>query len=77
MSRAVFLDMSEKSVIAHCEMEQIGISCIGKVSTGGIRLVCMSVDGAARIRSQLKSKLMKDHAAPEQHGPGWGFVPRA
>jgi len=76
MSRAVFLDMSEKSVIAHCEAEKIGISCIGKVP-GGIRLVCMSVDGAAQIRSQLKSKLMKDHAAREQHGPGWGFVARA
>jgi hypothetical protein len=76
MSRAVFLDMAEKTVIAHCEAENIGISCIGKVPTGGTRLVCMSVDGAARIRSQLKSKLMKDDAAREQHGPGWGFVPR-
>lgn len=77
MSRAVFLDMSEKSVIAHCEAEKIGISCIGKVATGGTRLVCMSIDGAAKIRKQLKAKLMKDDAAREQHGPGWGFVPRS
>ena len=77
MSRAVFLDMSEKSVIAHCEAETIGISCISKVPTGGTRLVCMSVDGAAQIRSKLKAKLMKDDAAREQHGPGWGFVARA
>ena len=76
MSRAVFLDMSEKSVIAHCEAEKIGISSIGKVPTGGTRVVCMSVDGAAQIRSQLKTKLMKGDAAREQHGPGWDFVPR-
>ncbi|HJR83333.1 MAG TPA: hypothetical protein VJ775_05355 [Sphingomicrobium sp.] len=77
MSRAIFLDMSEKSVIAHCEAEKIGISCIGKVPMGGTRLVCMSVDGAAQIRHQLKAKLMKSDVAREQHGPGWGFVPRS
>ena len=77
MSRAVFLDMAERTVIAHCEAEKIGISSIGKIPTGGTRLVCMSVDGAAKIRSQLKSKLMKGDAAREQHGPGWDFVPRA
>jgi len=37
VSRAVFLDMSEKSVIAHCDAEKIGVSSIGKVA-GGIRL---------------------------------------
>jgi hypothetical protein len=77
MSRAVFLDMSERSVVAHCEAEKIGISCIGKVSTGGTRLVCMSVDGAAQVRRQLKAKLLKCDSAPEQRGPGWGFVPRS
>jgi len=77
MSRAVFLDMSEKSIIAHCEAEKIGISCIGKVPPGGTRLVCMSVDGAAQVRRQLKARLLKGDAAREQHGPGWGFVPRS
>lgn len=77
MSRAVFLDMGEKAVIAHCEKEKIGISSIGKVPAGGTRLVCMSVDGAAKVRRQLSSKLMKGDAAREQHGPGWGFVARS
>ena len=76
MSRAVFLDMSEKSVIAHCEAEDIGISCIGKLPTGGTRLVCMSVYGAAQVRLKLKAKLMKDDAARQQRGPGWDFNPR-
>lgn len=75
MSRAVFLDMSEKAVIAHCKAENIGISSIGRAATGGIRLVCMSVDGAVKIREQLAAKLTKN--APEQHGPGWGHVMRS
>ncbi|GAA4747854.1 hypothetical protein GCM10023264_12110 [Sphingomonas daechungensis] len=74
MSRAVFLDMSEKAIIAHCKAEQIGISCIGPAASGGTRLVCMSVYGASQIRRQLGAKLTK--GAPEQHGPGWGYVPR-
>lgn len=77
MSRAVFLDMSEKAVIAHCAGENIGISSIGTVPTGGTRLVCMSVDGAARIRQQLKAKLMKTDVAQEQGGPGQDFVARS
>ena len=76
MSRAVFLDMSESAVIAHCDAKAIGVSTIGKVATGGTRLVCMSVDGAARIRRQLKSKLTKGDAAREQRGPGADFVAR-
>jgi hypothetical protein len=75
MSRAVFLDMSEKAVVAHCKAEEIGISSIGKAAGGGTRLVCMSVHGAAQIRRQLAAKLTKD--APEQHGPGWGYVLRS
>jgi hypothetical protein len=77
MSRAVYLDMAEKAVIAHCEAEKIGISSIGKAPTGGTRLVCMSVDGAAQVRRKLKGKLTKADVPPEQHGPGWSFVGRS
>jgi hypothetical protein len=77
MSRAVFLDMSERAVILHCDAEKIGISSIGKVATGGTRLVCMSVDGAAQVRRQLKAKLIKGDVAREGRGPGWGFVGRS
>jgi hypothetical protein len=77
MSRAVYLNMSEKAVVAHCETENIGISSIAKVPTGGTRLVCMSVDGAAQVRRKLKASLMKGVVAQEQHGPGGGFTPRS
>ena len=77
MSRAVFLNMSEKAVIAHCEAEKIGISSLKSSPTGATRLVCMSVDGAAKVRQQLKGKLMKDEDAQEPGGPGRDFVPRS
>jgi hypothetical protein len=76
MSRAVYLNMSERTAVAHCETEKIGISSIGKLPTGGIRLVCMSVDGAAQLRRKLKASLMKEDVSEQRRGPGWGFVPR-
>ena len=77
MNRAVLLKMSEQAIVAHCKAKDIGISSLGKIPTGGVRLVCMSVDGAAQIRTKLKSSLMKEDADNQRHGPGWGFVPRA
>ena len=76
MSRAMFLNMSERSATAHCEAEKIGISTIRKLPTGGVRLVCTSVDGAAQIRRKLKTRLLTGEVAREQQGPGWGFVAR-
>ena len=77
MSRAVFLDMSERAIILHCESEKIGISSIGKLPSGGTRLVCMSVHCAEQIRRKLKARLMKGDLATERHGPGGDFVARA
>ena len=77
MSRAVFLNMSEKAVIAHCEAEKIGISSIKTGPTGETRLVCMSVDGAAKVRQQLRTKLVKNEDEREQGGPGRNFVARS
>jgi hypothetical protein len=77
MSRAVFLDMSERAVILHCESEKIGISTIDELPAGGTRLVCMSVHGAEQIRRKLKARLLKGDIARERQGPGWGFVARA
>ena len=76
MSRAIFLNMAERALVAHCETEKIAISSLTKLPTGGIRLVCLRVDGAAQIRLKLKNHIMKNDAALQQHGPGSGFVPR-
>lgn len=76
MSRAVFLNMSEKAVRSHCEAEKIGISSIGRTPLGHIRLVCMSVHGAEQIRLKLERQVVQGAGAEERRGPGWGFVAR-
>ena len=68
MSRVVFLDMSESAVVARCATENVGISAIESLPAGGIRLVCMSGDGAALIRRKLKSHVL-DGGAREGHRP--------
>lgn len=73
MSRAVYLAMTEGTVVARCLAEKVGISAIEALPAGGTRLVCMSVDGAARIRTKLKKNLMTGDVARERHGPGWPF----
>lgn len=73
----MYLDLSEGFVVAQCREEGVGISAIGTLAGGGTRLVCMSVDGAETMRHKLKKNLMKDDAARQQHGPGWGFVARS
>ena len=60
MSRAIFLNMTERSLILHCEAKKIGISVISKLPTGGTRLVTMSMRGAEQIRRDFKSKLTDD-----------------
>ena len=77
LSRAVLLKMSKQAIESHCSAQNIGISSIANMPTGGVRLVCMSVDGASQIRTKLKSSLMKEDAENQRHGPGWGFVPRS
>ena len=54
MTRVVLLSMSESEVIAKCHDAKIGVSAIERLTTGGVRLVCMSVDGAATIRFSVE-----------------------
>jgi hypothetical protein len=63
MSRALFLKLSEDEVIAKCATEKVGISALEKLPTGGVRLVCMSNDGAAHMNKKLKSSLISDATA--------------
>lgn len=70
MSRTVYLDLAEGEVIARCLKEKVGISAIERLPSGGVRLVCMSVDGAQQIRSLLKSKVLEgEHTVRERHRP--------
>ena len=69
MSRVVLLSMSESEVIAKCHDAKIGVSAIERLATGGVRLVCMSVDGAAKIRNKLKAHLIKGEVVRERLRP--------
>lgn len=60
MTRAVYLDMEEGKVIARCLQEKVGVSAIERLPSGGIRLVCMSGEGADRIRKVLNSHLLEE-----------------
>jgi hypothetical protein len=62
MSRALFVRLSEAEVIAKCEAAKVGISALEKLPAGGVRVVCMSSEGAATMTRKLKSSLIADTA---------------
>ena len=70
MSRTIFLDMDEGKVVASCLKEKVGVSAIERLPGGGVRLVCKSGGGAERMKSALKSHLLKEeNVARERHRP--------
>ena len=69
MSRAIYLSMAEDAVLARCATEKVGVSAIERLPSSGVRLVCMSMDGADTIRRKLKSHLIKGEVAREKHRP--------
>lgn len=69
MSRVLFLGLTEQDALRRCENEQVGVSAVEALPDGGVRLVCMSVDGAEAMRRKLKSSLMKVEPARARHRP--------
>lgn len=69
MSRAVYLNLDEGVVVIRCLSEQVGISAIERLPQGGVRLVCMSSEGATRIRRKLKANVIDSGATRERHRP--------
>lgn len=63
------LKMTVSEATARCESEKVGISAIEALPNGGVRLVCMSSDGADTIRAKCKSKLMSGEVTRERHRP--------
>lgn len=62
MSRAINLQMSEAEAREQCSSRSIGVSAIESLPDGGVRLVCMSSEGAALLRRRLKSQIISDTA---------------
>jgi len=69
MSRAMNLALAESTVLARCAAEKIGVSAIEALPSGGVRLVCMSSEGAALVRKKMKKDLMRDDIKRRLHRP--------
>ena len=70
MSRSLYLRIDEGRAVAECLKRKVGISTIERLPAGGVRLVCMSGDGAARIRKALKAEILdNDGISRERHRP--------
>lgn len=68
-SRAMFVTLGEREVVARCKNETVGISSIESLPQGGTRLVCMSSDGAATMRKVFKSHMVKGDPVRQIHRP--------
>jgi hypothetical protein len=68
MSRVLLVALDERQVEARCRAENVGISA-ERLATGGVRVVCMSSDGAARMGLALKRHLIEGVVTRERHRP--------
>ncbi len=62
----ILLSMSESDVVAQCKEYNVGVSAIEGMASGGVRLVCMSSDGAEAIREMLKAHIISGTAVRER-----------
>ncbi len=69
MSRVINLTLDEGVVVIRCHSERVGISAIEPLPLGGVRLVCMSSEGADLIRRKLKRYLIDGDAPRSRHRP--------
>lgn len=69
MSRVLLVALDEGQVVTACLIQNVGISSIERLASGGVRLVCMSSDGAARMTRKLKPHLIDGVATRERHRP--------
>lgn len=69
MSRVLLLSLTERQTIDACEAEKVLISTIEPLLSGGVRLVCQSGEGAARMTRKLKTHLIHGVAMRTRHRP--------
>jgi hypothetical protein len=69
MSRALNVSLTEAEVRAKCGTNHVGVSAIESLPDGGVRLVCMSSDGAEQMRRKFRSNLIKGDVVRERHRP--------
>jgi hypothetical protein len=69
MSRMLLLSMTERDAVAKCADAKVGVSAIERLTSGGVRLVCMSSAGAETMRKTLKKHLIQGEVVRERHRP--------
>ena len=69
MSRVILLSMKEGDVLAKCLEGKVGVSAIERLASGGVRLVCMSSDGATTMRKKLKAHIIQGDVVRERFRP--------
>ena len=69
MSRVLLLNMSTSTATTECAKLGVGISAIEALTSGGVRLVTMSVDDAEKARKKFNSKLLKGEVMRTRHRP--------
>jgi hypothetical protein len=72
VSRVVHLSLDEGVVVIRCLSEKVGVSAIERLPGGGVRLVCMSNEGAELIRTKLKRYVIDGTVARERFRPKTG-----
>ena len=65
----MYVKMEEGAVAAACAKEAVGISAMEKLPQGGVRLVCMSADGAETMRTKFKRHLINGEVTRERVRP--------
>ena len=63
------LALTEAEVVRHCRDKEVAISILEALPDGGMRLVCMSSYGAAKIRSKLKGHIIEGEVRRERFRP--------
>lgn len=69
MSRVLLVNLDEGEVVAKCLAENVSISAIERLASGGVRLVCNSSEGAGTMTRKLKAHLIKGTVVRERHRP--------
>ena len=69
MSRVLNLAMTKEQIVRHCRDNGIAISALEALPDGGVRLVCMSGYGAAKVRSKLKRDIIEGDVRREPFRP--------
>jgi len=69
MSREMYLTVGEDEAVARCQQHNVGVSVIEGLPGGGVRLVCMSNDGAEVMRGKFKRQLIAGEVTRQRRRP--------